>query len=87
MPCENHGNHEHHKIPYENHQNHENHRIPCENQETIRNHKFSCKKIKIMNPKIPIVSTYQKRLELSHIEDMIESLSVVPDFGYPINSI
>jgi len=40
-----------------------------------------------MNPKIPIVSTYQKRLELSHIEDMIESLSVVPDFGYPINSI
>lgn len=45
----------------------------------------SKKKIKIRNPKIPIVSTYQKRLELSHIEDMIESLSVVPDFGYPIN--
>ena len=40
-----------------------------------------------MNAKIPIVSTYQKRLEFSHIEDMIESLCVIPDFGYPINSI
>jgi len=32
----------------------------------------SKKKIKIFNPKIPIVSTFQKRLELSHIEEMIE---------------
>lgn len=31
---------------------------------------------------MPIVSSYMKRLELSHIENMIESLDVYPDFGY-----
>ena len=35
MPCENHGSHENHKIPYENNKNHENHRIPCENHKII----------------------------------------------------
>ena len=47
----------------------------------------SNKKIKIFNPKIPIVSTFQKRLELSHIEEMIEQLQGFPDFGYSANNI
>jgi hypothetical protein len=34
--------------------------------------------------KVRIQSSLIKRLELEHIETAIESLSMVPDFGYPI---
>lgn len=36
--------------------------------------------------KINIASKLQKRLELEHIEEAIESMSIVPDFGYDISS-
>ena len=43
--------------------------------------------IKIENSKIPIKSSFIKRLELSHIEKTIDSLIVIPDWGYENNLI
>lgn len=44
-------------------------------------------RLKIENSKIPIRSSFIKRLELSHIEKTIESLVAHPDFGYEDNLI
>jgi hypothetical protein len=33
---------------------------------------------------VRIQSSLIKRLELEHIEESIENLGIVPDFGYPI---
>jgi hypothetical protein len=34
--------------------------------------------------KIRIQSSFIKRLELEHLENVVESLNIVPDFGFPV---
>ena len=39
-------------------------------------------KLIINNPKTRISTKFSKRLELDHIEETIDTMSVIPDFGF-----
>jgi hypothetical protein len=41
--------------------------------------------LKIYKPKMKIVSTFSKRLELEHIEKSIDEQKGIPDFGFENN--
>ena len=41
-------------------------------------------KITVKKPIAKIISKYSKRLELDHIEQVVEGMAVIPDFGFNI---